>query len=137
MRACLRLALLAMLCMGWTAASAASQAPAGDAAAIPFRHDDGAGPLALSGSSAWAVLLISAAAIGAVVIIRKKLKMPILSGSQPRLVRVLDTQRLGPRSLLSVVEFAGDQYLIAQSEHGITSLAVAPRAPAAMPGEQA
>ncbi|MGK5049024.1 flagellar biosynthetic protein FliO [Janthinobacterium sp. GB4P2] len=137
MRVWLRLALLAMLCAGWIATSAASQPPAGDAVAIPFRHDDAAGSLALSDGSAWAVLLISAAAIGAVVIIRKKLKMPILLGSQPRLVRVLDTQRLGPRSLLSVVEFAGNQYLIAQSEHGITTLAVAPREPAAIPGEQA
>lgn len=132
-----RLTLAVMLLARLSLASAASMAAAGDGAAIPFKRDDAAGSLALSGSSAWAVLLISAAAIGAVVIIRKKLKMPVLSGSQPRLVRVLETQRLGPRSLLSVVEFAGDQYLIAQSEHGITSLAVAPRAPSATLEEQA
>jgi flagellar biogenesis protein FliO len=43
-----------------------------------------------------------------------------------RLVRVVESTRLGPRTLLSVVEFDGSRYLVAQGEHGVSCLAEKP-----------
>lgn len=100
---------------------------------IPFKQEASAGAAALPGG-ALGVLLLSALAIVAVVVIRKRLNLQPTDQSAPRLLRVLETQRLGPRTLLSVVEFAGGRYLIAQSEHGVSCLAAAPPAtPATAP----
>lgn len=91
---------------------------------IPFKQEAAAGASLPGG--ALGVLLVSAVAIAAVFWIRKRLNLQPLGKGVPRHVRVLETQRLGPQALLSVVEFAGGQYLIAQGAHGITCLAKAP-----------
>lgn len=108
-------------------------AHAAAASSIPFKQDAPVGAAALPGG-ALGVLLLSALAIVAVYVVRKRLNLqPARSGSA-KLLRVLETQRLGPRTLLSVVEFAGSQYLIAQSEQGVSCLAAAPPAtPATAP----
>lgn len=90
------------------------------AAPIPFKRDTDAGSLA--GTGGMAVLLVSLLAIGAVYVVRKRLKLGQLAPGAPALLRVLETRRLGPRALLSVVEFGGKRHLIAQGEHGISCL---------------
>ncbi|OEZ52849.1 flagellar biosynthetic protein FliO [Duganella sp. HH105] len=93
-------------------------------AAIPFKQDSAGAAAALPGG-ALGVLLVSALAIAAVYWIRKRLNLPLPGKDAGRHLRVLQTERLGPRTLLSVVEFAGGRYLIAQSEQGVSCLAQA------------
>jgi flagellar biogenesis protein FliO len=88
---------------------------------IPFKHD-GTGAGTGAAGSGLAVLLVGLAAIGAVLYLRKRLNLPLPGGGQ-RLVKVLQSERMGPRALLSVVEFDGRRYLLAQGEHGITCVA--------------
>jgi len=118
------------------AALAALAAPAG-AAPIPFKHES-ASVAGSVGAGGFGVLLISLVAIAAVLYLRKRfnLKGPLARG--PRLLNVLETARLGPRSLLTVVEFRGQQYLLAQGEHGITCVATVPAegAPAPAPEKE-
>jgi flagellar biogenesis protein FliO len=113
-----------LLCVLLASASLAARADA-----IPYKQDSAVAAAALPGG-ALGVLLLSAAAIGAVYVLRKRLNLQPPGKGGARHVRVLETQRLGPRTLLSVVEFGGSQYLIAQSEHGVTCLASAPDAAA-------
>lgn len=101
-------------------ASAAASAPA----PIPFKRDAAVADAALPGG-AVGVLLVSLLAIAAVYVLRKRLNLAPAT-AQGRLLKVLETQRLGPRTLLSVVEFSGKRYLIAQNEHGVSRLASAP-----------
>jgi flagellar biogenesis protein FliO len=106
--------------------AAGTQAPQ----AIPFKQE---APAASLGSSGLGVLLVALAAIAAVLYLRKRLNLPLPGGSAPRLVKVLQSERMGPRALLSVVEFDGKRYLLAQGEHGITCVATG-AAPAAGDG---
>lgn len=110
-------AALAIAASGWARAD-------GGAAPIPFKQDSVAATGALPGG-ALGVLLVSALAIGAVYWIRKRLNLPLPGKQAGRHLRVLQTERLGPRTLLSVVEFAGARYLIAQGEQGVSCLAQA------------
>ena len=98
------------------AASVAASQP------IPFKQD-AAGAGAGLGASALGVLLVALVAIGALLYLRKRLNLPLPGSSAQRLVKVLQSERMGPRALLSVVEFDGQRYLLAQGEHGITCVA--------------
>lgn len=93
--------------------------------AIPFKRDASPGGAALGGS-AVGVLVISLIVIVAVLVVRKRLGLGQPRPGGARLVKVLESQRLGPRALLSVVEFGDTQYLIAQGEHGISCVASKP-----------
>ena len=95
------------------AAAQATSAPA-----IPFKRDSDV-PLGSAVGGGVGVLLIALAAIVVVQVLRRKLKLPV-PGAAPRHMRVLETQRLGPRAALSVVEFGGRRYLLAQGEHGVS-----------------
>lgn len=118
-------ALLTSLCCGLAAAEPA-------AAPIPFKHDAAGAAASLPGG-ALGLLLLSALAIGAVYVVRKRLNLHAGgANAAPRHLRVLETQRLGPRTLLSVIEFAGGRYLIAQSEQGVSCLVAAPGAAGAI-----
>jgi len=104
--------------------------PASSTAAIPFKRESDV-PLGSAVGGGVGVLLIALAAIVVVQVLRKKLKL-VPPGAAARHVRVLETQRLGPRSTLAVVEFAGRRYLLAQGEHGVScvdSVPVAESAP--------
>jgi flagellar biogenesis protein FliO len=92
------------------------------APAIPFKRDAGVADSPLAGG-AVGVLVVSLIAIAAVLVVRKKMGLNRPLGGKDSLLKVLETQRLGPRALLSVVEFGGAQYLIAQGEHGISCVA--------------
>ncbi|SFV16636.1 flagellar biosynthetic protein FliO [Pseudoduganella namucuonensis] len=113
------------------AAASVPAASAASAAAIPFKRTAAVPAEAISGG-AVGVVLISLAAIVVVYVLRKRLKLAPAGPSEGAL-RIVETQRLGPRTLLSVVEFSGGRYLIAQGEHGVTCLASAPTPPDAAP----
>lgn len=102
-------------------------------APIPFKREAGGAAGALGGS-ALGVLLVSLAVIGAVLYLRKRLNLPMPGSGGQRLVRVLQSERMGPRALLSVVEFDGRRYLLAQGEHGISCVATGAIPPSAAPG---
>jgi len=110
--------------------AALASTPATPMAAIPFRRDDDAAGTALASGGAG-VVLISLLAIAVVLYLRRRFKLhggaPGVAG-QARLVRVIESTRLGPRTLLSVIEFDGSQYLVAQGEHGVSCLAEKPTA---------
>ncbi|WP_256082034.1 flagellar biosynthetic protein FliO [Massilia sp. YIM B04103] len=101
------------------------------ASAIPFKRADAAAGGA--GGAGLALLLLSAVAIGLVYWLRKRLRLTAAGGADGRLLRVLETRRLGPRALVSVVEFGGQHYLLAQSEQGVSCVASTPAPAAAHP----
>ena len=97
---------------------------------IPFKHE------AISSESDFGRvitgLLIGVLGLGGYVyFMRRRLGPSNTSTSKPKQLQIIDTQRLNPRTMLYVVEFAGAQYLLAHSEHGVSCLANAPIAPAA------
>lgn len=120
---CASMALFAVLAAG--AGTTYANPPVQGASAIPFKHESNSASGAMAGG-AIGVLALSLAAIAAVLMVRKRLNLSARGMGAPTLLRVLETQRLGPRALLSVVEFGGARYMLAQSEHGITCLASAP-----------
>ena len=112
--------------------SPASVAQPVQAAPIPFKRDGGDAGATLA-SGGVAVLVISLLAIGVVLYLRRRLNLHTGLPAAGRALRVLESARLGPRALLSVVEFDGTRYLLAQSEHGITCLANTPAGQGAVP----
>ncbi|UTY59313.1 flagellar biosynthetic protein FliO [Massilia sp. erpn] len=94
------------------------------ASAIPFKRADAAASGA--GGAGLALLLLSVLAIALVYWLRRRLRLTAAGGADGRLLRVLETRRLGPRALVSVVEFGGQHYLLAQSEQGVSCVASAP-----------
>lgn len=91
---------------------------------IPYKREVAAGEANLS-RVAIGLIICGLAAVGSVYFIRRRLGLNPLP-NQPKQLRVLETQRLGTRLVLYVVEFSGQRHLIAHSEHGVTSLASAP-----------
>ncbi len=101
-------------------------APAGHTVQpIPFKRDSAAegSPLASSGVG---VLLVSLIAIAAVLVVRRRLRIGQSMAGRKVLLQVLETHRLGPNSVVSVVAFNGVHYLLAQGEHGVSCIATAP-----------
>jgi flagellar biogenesis protein FliO len=101
------------------------QASVSGAPAIPFKRDAAGAGTPLAGG-AIGVLLVSAIAIVGVLLVRRRLRLNAPGAVTSTHLKVLETRRLGPRALLSVVEFEGNRYLIAQGEQGISCLASAP-----------
>lgn len=97
--------------------------------AIPFKRDSATGDNPL-GSAGVALLLVSLIVIAAVLVVRKRLRLGMPQGGRAALLTVLESQRLGPRALVSVVAFNNTHYLLAQGEHGVTCIASAPAGPA-------
>lgn len=95
---------------------------------IPFKRDSEVGGV---GGSAVGVLAISLIAIVVVLVMRRRLRLDKPASADGNLLRVLESQRLGPQALLTVVEFDGTRYLIAQGQQGISCIASStPRGPA-------
>jgi flagellar biogenesis protein FliO len=92
---------------------------------IPFKRDGAAGSPDMS-AGAIGVLAISLLAIAAVWMMRKRLNLVKGGGTTRTSLRILESQRLGPKAILTVVEFAGSQHLLAYSEHGVQALVSAP-----------
>ncbi len=93
--------------------------------AIPFKRD---GSSAGSDVSRFGLgLLVSIAVLAAVLFwLRRKVRQirPGKDGGSD--LQICESRHLGPRSLLHVVHFAGQQYLIGQSEQGLVCLASSP-----------
>lgn len=124
-RASFLLASVALPLMAGAQAAPGSATSGSAAPAIPFKQEAG-GSAGMFSGGAVSVLLISLIAIVAVLFIRKRLNLTAPAASGKRLLRILETQRMGPRTLLAVVEFGGAHYLVAQGEHGVNCLAQAP-----------
>jgi flagellar biogenesis protein FliO len=107
---------LALCC----AAPLALAAPGGT---IPFKQEPAGAPWSGAG---LALLAVSLVAIVAVLVVRKRLGLTP-TGTGPRMLRIVEIQRLGPRALLSVIEYKGEHYLVSYSEQGVTCL-VPPKA---------
>lgn len=99
-------------------------APDSPVAAIPYKRDAAASTGELP-RLAVGMAVFALAAAGAIHVIRRRLRTGRDTGA-PRQLHVRETQRLNPRALLHVVEFAGAYYLVAQSEQGIQCLASSP-----------
>lgn len=95
--------------------------PVTQAPAIPFKQATPVGGAAASGGIA--VLAVSLVAIAAVLYLRKRLHLGPRTAHGGKRVKILETQMLGPRAMLAVVEFGGREHLIAHTEHGITRIA--------------
>jgi flagellar biogenesis protein FliO len=103
-------------------ANVPSSSASASTAAIPYKRDADVGERSLSGGAAG-TLVISLLAIAAVLYLRKRLNLGGASTALPgRRIRVLESQRLGPRSVLTVIDYSGRELLIAQTEHGVTVL---------------
>lgn len=90
--------------------------------AIPFKREEAGVSDALVGGGAG-VLVISLIVIAMVLYARKRLGLVTGAAAASGRLRIVETQRLGPRTLLSVVEFDGRAYLLAQTEQGVTRVA--------------
>jgi flagellar biogenesis protein FliO len=91
-------------------------------APIPFKREEPGLSNALTGG-AVGLLVVSLVVIALVLWARKRLNLaPGQPAGEGRL-RIVETRRLGARALLSVVEFDGRAYLLAQTEHGVTRIA--------------
>ena len=103
--------------------SNASQA-AVTTAQIPFKRDSSPAEAAAPGA-ALALLAVALFAVGLLYLLRRRL-LHGQQGGAARQLRVLDSQRLSGRTTLSVVQFAGQRYLLAQGDQGVQCLAQAP-----------
>lgn len=85
-------------------------------ARIPFKRDP-SGLDAASPAGALGLLAVALLAIGVLWWLRQRLQRQ--GGSASRQLRVLESQRLGPRTTLAVVEFGGRRYLLAEGGQGV------------------
>jgi flagellar biogenesis protein FliO len=113
-----------MLLMAVFGACLAAEAPTAYSS-IPFKRESSA---AESDSSRLGLGLGFCAllAVGAIWLVRRR------NGSHGRGIagrkqaRVVETSRLSPKSMLHVVEFAGNRYLLTESENGVHCVASTP-----------
>lgn len=102
-----------------------AEAASPSAPAIPYKRDNSASEGELSRLAIGLTVFVLAVA-GAVYVVRQRLGKQGEAGA-PKRLRLLESQRLNPRTSLHVVEFAGSHYLLAQSEQGIHCLASSPK----------
>lgn len=86
--------------------------------AIPFKQDKESGADLAARAAGVLALGALAAYGGAVALKRSGLAGRTLPGKTRR-VRVAETVRLSRRSVLHVVEYRGEELLLAESEHGL------------------
>jgi flagellar biogenesis protein FliO len=99
----------------------ATIAPTKTNSLIPFKQD----PQPAAASPVLVSVALLLVLLGAWWWMRKHLERGALRGRERR-ARVLESHRLGPRSTLAVVEFAGQLHLLAQTENSVTCVARAP-----------
>jgi hypothetical protein len=111
-------ALGAALCAP-CAHTAAQGAPAPPAKTpIPFRQDKESGA-GLAARAAGVLALAALAAYGGAVALRRHGLAGRALPGRTRRVRLAETVRLSRRSVLHVVEYRGEELLLAESEHGV------------------
>ena len=117
--------LLAMPC-----ALRAEPAAAAPHSAIPYKQEkQGGAGVAYQGLAG--LILASLAAYGIVLGLKKMKSMPGGALRKQRRMTLVETTRLSRRSLLHVVDYHGEELLLAESEHGLTLLKSRPAAGAA------
>lgn len=90
--------------------------------AIPFKHENAAGGSDVS--RVVLALLLCVLVLGvALFVLRKYLPGVTRVSAGGRRLQILETQRLGPRTALHVVQFGEREYLIGDSEQGLVNLA--------------
>jgi flagellar biogenesis protein FliO len=94
---------------------------------IPFKRDSAVNDSEFSRLGLGMVLTIAVLCL-VLYVLRRRLRQPKMSGAKMESLQILETQRLGQRATLYVVQFAGGQYLIGHSEYGLTCLVNAPLA---------
>jgi len=128
--ACVLLAASLLIAGGAHSATAS----AGTGSTIPFKQDAAGGKEDLTRVAAG--LIICVLVLGAVVFVLRRRFMPqTQADGKKHLLRVLETQRLNPRSTLHVVEFAGSYYLVSQDQQGVRRLASSPVVRTDHPGQ--
>ncbi len=100
--------------------------------AIPFKQEKQATDV-LAYQSFAALVLVGLAAYGIVFGLKRFGAMTGGPAGKVRRVRIIEAIRLGRRSTLHVIEYQGQELLLAESEHGLQLLISAP-APAAGQG---
>lgn len=101
------------------------------ATALPFKQDT-----APAAQAPAALLGVALLAVAAWLWLRRAGK-PHGVAARGQLARVVESHRLGPRSTIAVVEFAGQRHLVAQTEHAVTCIAQVPIDGHAGAGERA
>ena len=119
------LMLAAMLTLQAAVASEPASAPPQTPQAIPFKQDktpteDGLPRMALG------LVVCGALFAVAIVLLRKRYGLAANSAGAKRNLRIVESQRVTPKSSLHVVEFRGTYYLLGQSEAGLRRLASSP-----------
>lgn len=93
--------------------------------AIPFKTT----PANAGGDPMQLIIGFAVCLLVLVVIIyalrRRQSSSRLLTGEKKQ-IRIAESQRLGPRSSLHVVEFSGRRYLIAQTEQNVSCIATEP-----------
>lgn len=129
-------ALAVMLCMALAlpcmAQSTPAPAPAAAAprTAIPYKQEEQGGGSAVFQSVAG-LILASLAAYGIVLGLKKMKNVPGSPLRKERRMTLVESTRLSRRSMLHVVDYRGEELLLAESEHGLTLVSSRPAAGAA------
>lgn len=110
-------------------------APTSPPAKIPYKQTAASSDMDF-GRVASALIIAALAFGGYLYFMRRRLGPMSTIMSKQKHLKILEAQRLNPRAMLYVVEFAGSRYMLAQSEQGITCLAHAPTPNADMPEAQ-
>jgi len=97
-----------------------SSAPISSIPPIPYKQEDTTKGLDVRRLAAGA-LLCGLTLTAALYFLRKRLGL--LKETRGGHLKILETQRLGPKSALHVIQFAGTVYLLAQNEHGFSKIA--------------
>lgn len=126
-------ALAVMLCMALalpcmaqsTAAAAAAAAAAAPRTAIPYKQEKQGGGSAVFQSVAG-LILASLAAYGIVLGLKKMKNVPGSPLRKERRMTLVESTRLSRRSMLHVVDYRGEELLLAESEHGLTLVSSRP-----------
>lgn len=121
--ACALSLLLALPCLA--AADPAPAAPAAPRSAIPYKQDKQGGD-SLPFQSVAGLILASLAAYGIVLGLKKMKNVPGGPLRRERRMTLVETTRLSRRSVLHVVDYGGEELVLAESEHGLTLVTIRP-----------
>ena len=90
--------------------------------AIPFKPALAGDVTSIGTGWLAAVIVLCAVAVVLLQVLRKNGSIPMRGARGSRLIEVVETRRLGDRTQLSVVRYAGRTLLVAHGEHGAALL---------------
>lgn len=89
--------------------------------AIPFKQDKPAGEVQLNRVVTAFVLCVGGLA-AVLYVVRRRGNNPLMPRRSPREIRIVETQRLSPRSSLHIIEYAGKRMLLAEGPQGVSRI---------------